>query len=82
MKTFVKLFIILILLVPATLAAEMFDRHSDYDPHTDPIVGIRLDRLRRALDRYYQGNGKKDRLRIDIPQNSFVPTFTNQSSGD
>ncbi|MDJ0876490.1 MAG: hypothetical protein QNJ02_14555 [Desulfobacterales bacterium] len=59
-----------------TLAAEVFGRRSHYDPQTDPIVRIRVDRLRRALDRYYQGNGKRDRLLIDFPQGSCVPTFT------
>lgn len=65
-----------------TLAAEVFDRRSDYDPQTDPIVGIRLDRLRRSLDRYYRNAGQNDPLRIDIPQGTFVPIFTNHSPSD
>ena len=65
-----------------TIAAEVFGRRPDYDPQTDPILMIRMDRLRRSLDRHYRGTGKNDPLRIDIPRGKFVPIFTNQGSGD
>ena len=59
-----------------TIATEVFGRSVDFDQNTDPIVSIQAARLRQALNRYYQGGGKNDPLRIDIPKGSYVPVFT------
>ncbi len=58
-----------------TVATEVFGRGSDFDQNIDPIVSIQASRLRRALARYYQGAGKHDPLRIEIPKGSYVPVF-------
>ena len=62
-----------------TLAIEVFGRGPDFDQNIDPIVSIQAGRLRRALTLYYQGAGKNDPLRIDIPKGSYVPVFELQS---
>ena len=58
-----------------TIATEVFGRKTDFDQNIDPIVSIQAGRLRRALTRYYEGAGKNDPLRIEIPKGSYVPTF-------
>ncbi len=36
---------------------------------------VRAQQLRRALDQYYQTQGVKDPIRIDIPKGSYIPFF-------
>ncbi|MDJ0874046.1 MAG: hypothetical protein QNJ48_07885 [Desulfobacterales bacterium] len=61
-----------------TVATEVFGRKEDFDQNIDPIVSIQAGRLRRALARYYDGAGKNDPLRIDVPKGSYIPVFTDQ----
>jgi TolB-like protein len=58
-----------------TIALAVFERGEEFDPLTDPIVRIEASRLRRAIEHYYLTGGKDDRIRIDIPKGSYVPTF-------
>ena len=58
-----------------TLAAEVFGRGPDFNPSVDPIVSIQVDLLRRTLIRYYQTVGKNDRVRINIPPDTYMPEF-------
>ncbi|HZL66139.1 MAG TPA: tetratricopeptide repeat protein, partial [Candidatus Limnocylindrales bacterium] len=53
----------------------VFDRPSDYDPGTDPIVRAEARRLRSRLVDYYQTLGKLDQVRIDLPKGTYVPVF-------
>ena len=62
-----------------TVATEVFGRGVDFDQNIDPIVSIQAGRLRRALSRYYQGAGKNNPLRIDIPKGTYVPVFEDRS---
>ncbi len=59
-----------------TVATQVFGRRNDFDPTIDPIVRIQAGRLRRALESYYLGQGKRDQLRIDIGKGSYIPTFS------
>lgn len=59
-----------------TIALAVFDRGDDFDPLTDPIVRIEASRLRRAIEHYYLTIGKNDRVRVDVPKGSYVPTFS------
>lgn len=63
-----------------TVATEVFGRGPDFDQNSDPIVSIQAARLRRALKRYYEGAGKHDMLRIDIPKGTYVPEFRRRQS--
>ena len=63
-----------------TVATEVFGRGADFDQNIDPIVSIQAGRLRRALARYYQTDGKNQALRIDIPKGTYVPVFEMRSS--
>ena len=62
-----------------TVATEVFGRRSDFDQNIDPIVSIQAARLRRAMADYFDGAGKHDPLRIDIPKGTYVPKFSSQA---
>lgn len=60
-----------------SIATIIFGRnHADYDQHTDPIVSIQADVLRRSLASYYRTAGKKDPIRISLPEGTYSPVFT------
>lgn len=52
----------------------VYDRRSDYDPRTDPIVRVEAARLRARLREYYEVT-PPERVRIDIPKGQYVPKF-------
>lgn len=56
-----------------TIATEALGRGNDFDPGTDSIVRVEVNRLRQALDHYYNTQGAQDPLRIDIPKGSYRP---------
>jgi TolB-like protein len=57
------------------VALAVFDRPSDFDPLTDPIVRIEAGRLRRSIEHYYFTGGLADPVRIAMPKGSYVATF-------
>ena len=58
-----------------TVATQVFGRSPEFDLSVDPVVGIQASLLRRALERYYSTAGKKDPIRINIPDGTYVPEF-------
>jgi hypothetical protein len=58
-----------------TIGVGALGRGQDFDPETDPIVRIAAGRLRRAVERYYEGDGARDSLVIVITRGHYVPTF-------
>jgi len=65
-----------------TIGLEVFDRPENFDPITDTIVRVNAGKLRRALERYYLGLGRQDRVRISIPKGRYVPVFENLDFGE
>lgn len=64
---------------PATIkefdiAVAVYDRRTDYDPRTDPIVRVEAARLRARLREYYEVTPPEN-MRIDIPKGRYVPQF-------
>ena len=59
-----------------TQGVEVFDRGEDFDPRLDPIVRVDASRLRSRLQRYYDGAGAGDPVRIKLPRGAYVPAFT------
>jgi tetratricopeptide (TPR) repeat protein len=57
------------------IATEALGRGPRFDPQIDPIVRVDATRLRRAIERYYQTEGADDRIVIDLPRGSYIPTF-------
>ena len=58
-----------------TIGLEVFDRPENFDPITDTIVRVNAGKLRRALERYYLGPGRQDKILISIPKGGYVPVF-------
>ncbi|MBV8812611.1 MAG: hypothetical protein JO033_28400 [Acidobacteriaceae bacterium] len=59
-----------------TVAMEVFDRSSDYDPNIDAIVRVQARRLRAKLKAYYEeGPGGSDPVLIALRPGSYVPIF-------
>ncbi|MES0809672.1 hypothetical protein ABLO27_09340 [Roseibium sp. SCPC15] len=62
-----------------TIALEALGRSEDFNPVTDPIVRVEAARLRRRLDKYYEGSGTVDPVRITIPKGSYAPRFSQRA---
>ena len=58
-----------------TIAIEVFNRTSQFDPQTDPIVRVQAHKLRRALRNYYLSEGRGDPVIIEIPRGAYLPRF-------
>jgi tetratricopeptide (TPR) repeat protein len=57
------------------IGVEVFGRSSSYDPRLDPVVRLEARRLRAKLKAYYEGEGQRDPLRIEVPKGAYVPCF-------
>ncbi|MGJ5820212.1 tetratricopeptide repeat protein [Paludibaculum fermentans] len=60
----------------SVLGVEVFQRSTEYDPRTDPIVRVEARRLRSRLEEYYAGAGKPESVRIELPKGGYVPAFS------
>ena len=58
-----------------TIGVEALGRRESFDPQTDPIVRVEATRLRRALARYYGGEGARDPVVIELPLGNYMPRF-------
>ncbi len=58
-----------------TIATEAMGRPLDFDPKSDNIVRIQMQRLRERLEKYYSEEGADDQVRIAIPYGHYVPEF-------
>jgi len=58
-----------------TIGLEVFDRGESFDPRSDSIVRVEARRLRKRLKRYYAGEGRRQPIRIVLPQRGYVPSF-------
>ncbi|HYY26966.1 MAG TPA: tetratricopeptide repeat protein [Chthoniobacterales bacterium] len=58
-----------------SIAMEVFDRTSSYDPNVDAIVRVEARRLRTKLKEYYEGTGRNDPVLIGLRPGSYVPIF-------
>jgi adenylate cyclase len=59
-----------------SIAMEVFDRTSDYDPNIDAIVRVEARRLRSKLKTYYEdGPGGSGPVLIGLRPGSYVPIF-------
>jgi hypothetical protein len=61
------------------IGREVFDRDSRYDPRIDPIVRVEARRLRARLAEYYEGPGRGDAIRIELPKGGYVPLVASVS---
>ncbi|ASP73712.1 hypothetical protein CDO28_19155 (plasmid) [Sinorhizobium meliloti] len=59
-----------------SIAVEVFDRDTSFDPQADPIVRVAAGQLRRALERYYLTAGLADPILISIPKGGYAVMFS------
>jgi hypothetical protein len=57
------------------LGRDVFNRGEAYDPRSDSIVRVEAQRLRRKLREYYDSQGRRDPILIDLSAGSYVPVF-------
>ena len=60
------------------IGREVFDRGDSYDPAADPIVRVAAYDVRKKLNLYYETEGARDEIRLEIPVGSYVPVFVTQ----
>ena len=58
------------------IAVQVFDRDESYDSRESTIVRSEARRLRARLDEYYAGEGREDRVRIDVPKGGYAAAFS------
>ena len=63
-----------------TIAVEALGRPDHFDPQLDPIVRVEAMRLRRALERYYVSEGRRQAIVIELKRGSYVPSLRRASS--
>lgn len=57
------------------VGVEVFDRAASFDPRIDTIVRVEAVKLRKRVQEYYRGPGRKDPVIIDLPKGGYVPQF-------
>jgi TolB-like protein len=60
------------------IGTEVYGRGSAYDPRADGIVRVEATRLRAKLREYYEGPGREDPVRIDVPKGSYAAVFSDR----
>jgi hypothetical protein len=58
-----------------TLGVEALSRPPHFDPKADPIVRVQIHRLRQKLKEYYDSDGLRDEIIIEIPKGQYLPIF-------
>ncbi|MEO0394177.1 MAG: hypothetical protein AAF213_13195, partial [Pseudomonadota bacterium] len=58
-----------------TIGTLALGRGDNFDPSSDSIVRVEMNRLRQALGHYYDTKGEGDSLIITIPKGSYRPVF-------
>jgi TolB-like protein len=64
------------LLKEYSIGVEAFGRGESFDPRQDSIVRVEARKLRSRLAEYYQAEGRRDPVRIDLPKGAYIPVFT------
>jgi len=59
-----------------TIGLDVFRRGADYDPRHDAVVRVQANVLRKRLASYYQEEGARDELIIELPKGHYVPKFS------
>lgn len=62
------------------IAIDFFKRGNDFLPGDDTIVRVNIYKLRALLDKYYDSEGDKDELVIEIPKGSYALSFVSRKN--
>ena len=64
------------LLKEYSIGVAVFRKKESFDPRLDSIVRTEARKLRVRLARYFEGEGKDDPVRIELPLGRYVPAFS------
>ena len=59
------------------VAINVFGKDKNFDPSEDTLVRVYIYKLRKKLQAYYEGRGKKDKIRLEIPKGHYILKFYN-----
>ncbi len=59
-----------------TIGTEVFGRGKSFDPSSDSIVRVEVNRLRQSLEHFYATHGSTAPVRIEVPKGTYRPTFS------
>lgn len=62
-----------------SIAIDVFNKDSSFNPNEDTIIRVSVYNLRKKLERYYQNMGKRTKLRVKIPKGHYEVNFFNYS---
>lgn len=62
-------------LTEVKIAVDVFGRTASFDRNQDAIARVEAHRLRKKLKQYYEAEGKKHPIHIELPPGSYVPVF-------
>ena len=65
----------------SSIAMEVFERGTDFDPGTDSIVRVEAGRLRTKLRDYYLSEGSEDNVRFELPKGRYRPEIVYGKEG-
>jgi len=57
------------------IGAAVFGRSDDYDTSLDNIVRVNVTELRKRLGLYFEDEGSRETLLVEIPRGAYVPVF-------
>jgi TolB-like protein len=60
------------------IGVQIFGHRPDYDPGSDPVVRVEARRLRVKLAEYYEGEGREDPVRVEMPKGGYLPVFNRE----
>ncbi len=58
-----------------SIAADVFQKDSSFNPNEDTLVRVSVYNLRKKLERYYLNMGKNDKIRVKIPKGHYEVKF-------
>lgn len=61
-----------------TIGVEALGKPPGHDPRIDPTVRVEIAKLRKRLKDYYQGEGEKRPVHLEIPSGSYLPVFAHR----
>lgn len=62
-----------------SIAIDVFNKNSNFNPNEDTLVRVSVYNLRKKLEKYYQNMGKRTKHRVKIPKGHYEVEFFNYS---
>jgi hypothetical protein len=63
-----------------TIGMDVFERGPDYDPKIDTVARVQIHRLRVKIKEYYETEGSRDPILVEVPRGHYLPSFEIRSA--